>query len=197
MLSGMKKSLDEILAEVAAVNSEAQRLCEGLTEQQLGWRPAPNRWSIAETLAHLNLTTQIFLPSVDRAIEIARREKIEGEGSFSLGTLGSIYLWYTEPPPKIKLPAPKVIKPILQGPAIDALPQFLRSQQAALARVDAARGLDCEKVRFSSPLASIVKMNLISFFAVMTGHQRRHLVQMQTVRDRLNEMPHPLAAREG
>lgn len=173
----MRKSLDEIRAEIASVNAEAQRLCAGLAEEQLGWRPQPGKWSMAENLAHLNLTTQIFLPTVDRAIEYARRDGLLASGPFELGVLGRLFAWYVEPPPKIKGPAPKLIKPILQGPAADALPQFLRSQELAMKRVDAAEGLDCARVKFRSPLSGVVTMNLISFFAVMTGHQRRHLVQ--------------------
>lgn len=169
--------------EIAAINAEAARLCEGLGEQQLAWRPAPNQWSIAENLVHLNLTTQTFLPSVERAIGKAR--PTGATGPFELGLKGALFIWYTEPPPKFRVPAPKMIRPLLQGPANEALPQFLRSQEAALRKVDAARGLDCANVRFRSPLSSIVSMNLITFFAVLTGHQRRHLWQARNVREAL------------
>jgi hypothetical protein len=178
----MRKSLDEIRGEIAKVNTEAQRLCAGLTEEQFGWRPKPGKWSIAENLAHLNLTTQVFMPSVDRAIENARRDGLLASGPFELGVLGQLFVWYVEPPPKIKGPAPKLVKPVLQGSASDALPQFLRSQELAMKRVDAAEGLDCARVKFRSPLSGIVKMNLISFFAVMTGHQRRHLAQAEKIK---------------
>lgn len=178
----MRKSLDEIRGEIASVNAEAQRMCAGLTGEQLGWRPQAGKWSMAENLAHLNLTTQIFLPTLDRAIENARRNGLLASGPFELGLLGRLFVWYVEPPPKIKGPAPKLIKPILQGPAVDALPQFLRSQESAMKRVDAAEGLDCTRVKFRSPLSSLVKMNLISFFTVMTAHQRRHLVQAEKIR---------------
>ena len=177
----MRKSLDDIRDEIVQVNTAAQKLCAGLTEEQLAWRPQAGKWSIAENLVHLNLTTQIFLPSVDRAIETSQRET-SAHGPFELGVLGRLFVWYVEPPPKIKAPAPKPIKPILQGRALDALPQFLRSQKAAEERVDSAEGLDCSRIRFRSPLSGLVKMNLITFFAVMTGHQRRHLAQAEKIR---------------
>ena len=85
----MKKSLDEIRAEIKAADAEAQRLCEGLTEEQLSWRPQPGKWSIAENLAHLNVTTQTYVPSIQRSLQAAREHGITGSGSFDLGFTGS------------------------------------------------------------------------------------------------------------
>jgi hypothetical protein len=181
ILFPMRKSLDDIRDEIVQVNTAAQKLCAGLTEEQLAWRPQAGRWSIAENLVHLNLTTQIFLPSVDRTIETSDRNAYV-QGPFELGVLGRLFVWYVEPPPKVRAPAPKPITPILEGRAVDALPQFLRSQKAAVDRVDAAEGLDCSKIKFRYPLSGLVKMNLITFFAVMTGHQRRHLAQAEKIR---------------
>lgn len=181
----MRKSLDDIRNEITKVNAGAQTLCAGLAEHQLMWRPQPGKWSIAENLVHLNLTTQIFLPALDRAIEMGRTQNILGEGSFDLGVFGPLFVWYVEPPPKLKLPAPKVIRPVLQGPAANALPQFLRSQELAMQRIDLADGLDCARIAFRSPLSSLIKMNLISYFSVMTGHQRRHLAQAMRVKSEI------------
>ena len=99
--------------------------------------------------------------------------------------MGKLYVWYVEPPPKIKLPAPKVLRPLLAGPAADALPQFLQSQQWMMDRVTEANGLDLGKVSVASPLASFVKMNLLAIFSVFTGHERRHIVQASKVREKI------------
>jgi hypothetical protein len=44
-------------------------------------------------------------------------------------------------------------------------------------RLEAANGLDLGRVKFVSPLASVLKMNLLAPFAVIAAHQRRHLWQ--------------------
>ena len=176
----MKKSLDEVRAEFEAVNTGVQKVCEGLVEAQLSQRPAPNRWSMAEILVHLNLTTQSYLPMVDKAI--AGSDRSGARGPFELGRMGSFYAWYMEPPAKFRVPAPRMVRPLLQGPAGDALPQFLRSQAVLLQRLESAEGLDCSKVKLTSPFSSLLRMNLISFFAVTAAHQRRHLAQAEGVR---------------
>jgi hypothetical protein len=182
----VKKSLDEIRAEVAAVNSAAQKLCAGLTEEQLGWRPLPGKWSIAENLAHLNMTTQLYVPGIQRALERAREQGLKGSGGFDLGVLGHWFVVdYLEPPFRMKSKAPKSIRPLLQGPATDALPQFIRSQEMFLKQLDAAQGVDLGRAVFVSPFAGIFRMKLIAAFAAVPAHQRRHLWIAGKIRGKL------------
>ena len=183
----MKKSLDEIRSEIAAVDTEAKRLCEGLTEEQLSWRPQPGKWSIAENLAHLNVTTQTYVPGIRRSLETARAQGVTGSGAFDLGFTGKLFVNYLEPPFKMKTKAPKAIQPILQGPAKDALPQFLRGQEAFAKLVDSADGVDCGRVTFVSPFASILRMKLIAAFATVTAHDRRHLWIIRNIREQMKK----------
>jgi hypothetical protein len=183
----MKKSLDEIRAEIKAGDAEAQRLCEGLTEAQLAWRQQPGKWSIAENLAHLNMTTQTYVPGIQRCLQMARERGVTGSGAFDLGLTGKLFVQYLEPPFKVKTKAPKAIQPILQGPAKDALPQFLRGQEAFAKLVDSAEGVDCGRVVFVSPFASILRMKLIAAFASVTAHDRRHLWTIQRIREQMTK----------
>lgn len=182
----MKKSLDQIRAEVGAVNSDAQRLCEGLTEEQLRWRPAENKWSIAENLAHLNLTTQTSMPAIRKCLDEARRRGLEGSGSFDLGVIGSWFVSYLEPPYKMKSKAPKTIVPVLQGPASEALPQYLRCNDVFLKIVESAEGLDLGRAVFVSPYFSFLRMKAIAAIASKTAHDRRHLWSANKIREQLN-----------
>ena len=181
----LANELERIQQEIQSINTQAASLVAGLSEPELAWRPHPGAWSLAENLVHLHITTQTFLPTIDRAIEDAKHRDIRGQGPFSLGFMGKLYVWYVEPPAKIRLPAPKILRPLLTGPAGDALPQFLQSQQLMTDRVAEANGLDLGKVSVASPLASFVRMNLLAFFSVFTGHERRHIVQASKVREKI------------
>ncbi len=182
----MKKCLDEIRAEVAAVNEQAQKLCAGLTDEQLGWRPQPGKWSIAENLVHLNVTTQLYVPHIQKALRHAREKGLTGSGEFDLGVIGTWFVVdYLEPPFRMKSKAPKMIRPILQGSAADALPQFLRSQELFLKQVDAAEGLDLGRAVFVSPFSSLFRMKLIAAFATVTAHARRHLWIAGKIREKI------------
>ena len=177
--------LERIRHEISAITSEFNQLCAGLTEAQLAWRQDPSRWSIAENLVHLKVTADVFLPSLDQAMADARRRHLYADGPFSLGTMGRFYVWYVKPPVRIRLRAPKPLKPLLEGPATEALPQFLHSQELILQRVESANGLDLQGARWSNPLATFIRMNLLTIFSVCCGHERRHLWQAQNVRREL------------
>lgn len=181
----MKKTLNEIRAEIAAVDDEATRLCEGLTEEQLRWRPQPGKWSIAENIAHLNMTTQTYLPGIQRCLQTARERRMTGSGAFDLGFTGKLFVRYLEPPFRVKTKAPKAIRPVLQGPATEALPQFLRGQEVFRRVVDSAEGLDLGRVVFVSQFASILRMKLMAAFATVTAHDRRHLWIIQRIREQM------------
>ncbi|HEV2388188.1 MAG TPA: DinB family protein [Candidatus Acidoferrales bacterium] len=177
--------LERIRFELEAASAGARALCDGLGDQELGWRPEPGRRSIAENLIHLELTARTFLPVIDKAIERARAEKCCSPGPFRLGMMGRFYLWWAEPPPPFRVRAPKVLAPLFDGPASEALPRFLDSQSDLLRSIERANGLDLSGVRITSPLASFIKMSLLAVFAVSAGHERRHLWQAGNVRRQL------------
>jgi hypothetical protein len=168
--------------ELLSVNSEAAALCEGLSDEHLVRRPHPGEWSIAENFIHLRITTETFLPAVDDALTETRRRKRFGAGPFRLGWYGRLLVWYVEPPPAIRLRAPKTLRPALFGNPSQALDDFLRFQAVMLRRIESASGLDVTGLRFASPLASYVRMNLLEFFSVFNGHSRRHIWQAANVR---------------
>lgn len=167
--------------ELSAVNTEAIALCRGLSADQLAWRPHPAKWSIAENLIHLCTTTEVFLPAVDHAIVESRRRELLDEGPFRLGLYGRLLVWYVEPPPAIRLPAPRALRPRSLGSPEGVLENFLVWQTAMVRRMEDASGLNLTGLRFPSPLASYIRMNLLEFFSVFNGHSRRHLWQAANV----------------
>jgi len=162
-------------------------LCQGLSEDQLKWRPQAGKWAIAELLVHLNLTTQTYAPPIEAALRDARAKGATSQaGEFPLGFIGAQFAKSMEPR-RMKMRAPKMVQPLLQGPAVDALPQFLRSQELVLRMVDGSEGLDLGKVKFTSPYVSLLRLTVIAGFAVIAAHQRRHLWQAEQIANQLRE----------
>jgi hypothetical protein len=90
-------------------------------------------------------------------------------------------------PHRMKMRAPKMIRPLLQGPAIEALPQFLRSQDLVARTMDACQGLDLASVKFTSPFFKLLRLSVIAGFAVITAHERRHLWQAEQIASQLRK----------
>ncbi len=175
----------DLSASVDSIKTAAARLCDGLTEKQLSWRPLPGKWSIAQNLAHLRTTAEVFLPSVDAAIAKSRSLGLYSDGPFRLRLRGRLLVNQMESPAIIRLRAPRSIRPIvLASPQLE-LEQFLLAQDAMKQRMQAAEGLDLTVLRFPSPLTRVLRVNLLEFFSAFNAHARRHLRQANLVRQQL------------
>jgi hypothetical protein len=171
----------QIEAELFAGSARAEKLCSGLDESELAWRPSTRGWSVAECLEHLTVTTAVFLPGLDEAIERAQAKRQVSCGPYELGRWGRLLVWYVEPPPAIRLPAPRPLRPTLQGAVTEVLPRFLRSQNEILDRLPQLEGIDLARATYISPIARYIRMNLLAFLRVHTAHERRHLWQAERV----------------
>jgi hypothetical protein len=168
-----------------AVDLEAINLYAGLSEEQLSWSPRPGRWSIAQNLSHLRRTTEVFLPAVDATLEASRNRNLHSSGPFRLNIYGRLMVWRMESRPILKMRAPKAIRPRLLGSCAAELDHFLIAQAALRQRIEDAEGFHLTAIRFPSPLASCVRVNLLEFFSLCNAHSRRHLRQANRVRQAL------------
>jgi hypothetical protein len=175
--------------DLERLTADARALWESLSPDQQVVRVAPNSWSVAENLAHLTVTTQTFLPPVDAATRRSRERGATARGPFRLGLYGRALVRYVEPPPLVRLPAPKVLRPPSVTSPDGVLEGFVDGQRAIAARMANAQGLDLTAMRFGSPLASYVRMNLLEFFAVFNGHTWRHIWQAEGVARTLKGTP--------
>ena len=167
----------ELREATLAVDQEAINLCAGLTEDQLSWSPRPGRWSIAQNLSHLRRTTEVFLPAVDATLQASKTRKLQSPGPFTLNLYGRFMVWRMDSRPILKMRAPKTIRPRLLGSCAAELDHFLIAQAALRQRIDDAEGFHLTAIRFPSPLASCVRVNLLEFFCLCNAHSRRHLRQ--------------------
>jgi len=183
--SGQSIQRVELRVASMAIDRAAEQLCDGLTEQQLTWSPRPEKWSIVENLAHLRITTEVFLPRVDSVLAASRIQNLFSEGPFALSLYGRVIVSYLGPRPFIKLKAPSPIQPRLLASPVAELQGFLESQRQLRQRIETAAGIHLTALRFPSPMVSCLRVNLLEFFFAVNAHARRHLRQAGCVRKAL------------
>ena len=175
--------LNDVLEQTLAIEADVNRVLSALPVEALSTRPSPRSWSISEILVHLRLTADQCLPALDAGIRDARSHNLLSNGPFELGLKGRFFLWYVEPPPKIKLPAPKVLAELPAMSPEEAVAAYRQGHQLVMQRLEAANGLDLVRATFRSPFASFITMDLLTVFRVFTAHERRHLWQMHRTSD--------------
>lgn len=146
-------------------------------------RPEPERWSMAECVAHLNLTAHAFLPLLQAAIDEGRRRRDTATPRYRHDPIGWL-LWRTMGPPvRTRVRTKAAFIPESSVPLAELLSEFDRLQTAQVGSVEAAEGLPVQKLRIRSPFASRVTYNLYSALSILPRHQHRHLWQAERVRD--------------
>jgi hypothetical protein len=177
------EQLERIQTELAEARCRAHEIAVSL--ENVGWaaRPAPNQWSVAECLIHLNMTSRAFLPLIKDAIGSGRERKLFRSAPYRLDFLGWLLWWAAT----VRLPI-KTTEPFVpdRGQSKNAVLSDLDAlQDQLIGCLNEAEGLDLAKLRVVSPFDSRIKYNLYSCLRLIPAHQRQHLRQAEQVVSKL------------
>jgi hypothetical protein len=173
--------------QIQDARRRAQQVVNGLTAEQITRRPDPAKWSIAECLAHLNMTAGVVQAKVAEAIEQGKKNKVAGKGPFAPGLKGRLMIWLSEPPAKMRVRAPKYLAPPTQiGDPLQLLPEFMKVQDGWERLVQDSEGLDRGKIKVGQRF-TLFRSRLAATIPWMLAHQRRHLWQAENVRRKLQD----------
>ena len=173
--------LDTFRQQFEQLAQEAETIAGTLNDDQFNWRPPSGGWSVAQCIEHLNITARVYLPALDEGIAEAIRRGLYGEGPFRYNWFGRMFVKAVEPPPRFRAQTAKVFMPALSRPRQETLAAFRAYQVQFIDRLRQANGLDLSRARVKSPATNLIRVPLGSAFALMVGHERRHLWQARNV----------------
>jgi DinB superfamily len=173
--------LDELRVQFEQVSTDADALVDPLRDEQFHWRPAPDVWSIAECLDHLNATARVYLPKLDEGISEAIRRGGYGSGPFRYSWIGRIFVRTAEPPSRVRMKAPEMFRPIPGRPRHEVMATLREYRVQFIDRLNGANGLDLARARVTSPLSKWLGFSLFAGFALIAAHERRHLWQARKI----------------
>jgi hypothetical protein len=173
--------IEALKLQFEAIATDGDALVAPLRDDQFDWRPAPEAWSIAECFDHLNVTARMYLPKLDEGISEAIRRGMFAEGPFRPSLLGRFWVWTLEPPPKMRVTAPRIFHPASGRPRHEVMAALRAYQVQFIDRLRQANGLDLAQARVASPASDWIRLPLGAAFRVMAAHERRHLWQARRI----------------
>ena len=177
----MHPQLQVIADEFRAAGDRLRSLRSAVPEQWWTRRADPERWSVAECVAHLNLTASAYLPLLDDAIERARALGVPAARAYRRDPVGWM-LWRTMGPPvRVKTKTIAEFVPTNVRSVAGLVQEFEQLQAEQMKRLEQADRLPLNEVRVVSPFSSKVKYNLYSCFSILPRHEHRHLWQAEQV----------------
>jgi hypothetical protein len=178
----MNAQLSDIIDDFEAARQRLHRLAHDVPADAWAVRADPGRWSVAECVEHLNLTSRAYLPLLEDALARARRRDEPAPARFRRDLIGWL-LWKTmSPPVRHRVRTTAAFVPAADRPATEIVAEFERLQDAQVRLVKEADGLPIHRVRIASPFSERVRYNVYSAFTILPAHQHRHLWQAEQIR---------------
>ena len=171
--------LEEVESELSEATSRAWQLVRSTDGRLFTVRPTPRDWSAAECLAHLSLSSEQFLPVLQKAIEEARQKGWTSTKKPAMDVVGRALRWFLEPPIRKRVKTAGRFVPRSARAKAEAFGEFAALQSKLVDTLHAAEGLDVRKIKVTSPFDRRVKYNIYSAFRILVAHQRRHLWQAE------------------
>jgi DinB family protein len=161
------------LQNLAESRERLLRMANGLSREQLHFRTAPDRWSVAECLEHIVTVEKRLLERIqttlEKAPDPARRSALEGrDDALVTGTVAR----------ELRFQAPEVLAPTGRVPDEQLLPEFeaarRRSQEFA-----ASTQADLRSRVFKHP--ALGDLDLYQWLLMIAAHCDRHRAQSEEV----------------
>lgn len=163
--------------ELEAATARARRLIEGHDPAALRRIPGAGGWSALQCIAHLNLTTENYLPLLARALGDA--PPASGTRRVGSGLMPRLLLWSLEPPYRLRFKTQPAFEPSLEDDPNAVLASFERLQGELLLTLGRFDGRALDRAPIASPFNGRLKYNALAALRILAAHERRHLWQAE------------------
>ncbi|HEX6532978.1 MAG TPA: DinB family protein [Gemmatimonadaceae bacterium] len=173
--------LERLRARLDENDAATTALTTGLTPAQLLWRPAPDRWGIADCFEHLIATGAAYLPRVSAALAASPAHATpDAEREYRPTWFGRMFVRASAPGGRpIRTRGPFIPPPA----AADAPARFLAQQATLRELLASAAGHDLRAIRIRSPLSRLLTLRLGECLELLVVHEQRHIQQAERVRE--------------
>jgi hypothetical protein len=175
----MHPQLQEIAGQFTAARERVHRLASTVPADGWARRPAPDSWSPAECVAHLNLTSRVFIPQLRDALREARGLGGAAPKRYPLGVIGWLLWRMTGEGARGKVKTAAQFVPGATASPTELVAEFDALQDEQMEIVRGAEGLPIHRIRVTSPFNARVKYNAFAALSILPGHQHRHLAQAE------------------
>jgi DinB superfamily len=184
-MTSLSSSLASLRDELEGTTARLHALVDTMDDAVWRTRPGEKRWSVAECIEHLNITSRAYFPLLKNALRDGRARGLTNPSSSNrLDVFGWLLAKSLGPPVKERrrLRTPEAFVPHSIEPKAKVVGEYEEMQHALIALLVDAEGLAISKIKVASPFAKI-HYSVYSAFRIIATHQRRHLWQAERARE--------------
>ncbi|MBO3272888.1 DinB family protein [Hymenobacter sp. NBH84] len=174
--------LDQLTADLRALQDTVAQDFRPLTDDQLNRRPGPGKWSVGQCLEHLNIIGGLYLPVIAHKLQQAQTRTSRPADTVKRGLVGRRL---TE---AMRVPASeKATKtPQQYAPSGSRLPRtvievFNRQADELLTLLQQAREVNINSIRIPNVVIPLLRLRLTDQLELLVVHAQRHIAQAERV----------------
>jgi hypothetical protein len=171
---------------LSSTNSNIERIkgvFASLSVSKFNWKPAPEKWSVGECIDHLVVTNDLYLTRIKKLLNICHSNS-ENDFPYSQSFMGKMISKAVDPANVKKAKTFNLFYPgkrVIQKSVID---EYIKSSKKFIEQVSKIHHLDLKKIKLSSPVNFLIRLNLGDPLIIIPKHDERYLNQAE----RLMEM---------
>jgi hypothetical protein len=183
----MQRQLADIVKGFESAQSRLEKLADNIPDAAWEERTEPDKWSVAECVAHLNLTSEAYIPRLETALSEARALGKPNSRTYSRDLAGLFFGLVVGPLPmlgKMRIGKVKTIPKFVPSgshPKGETLATFKRDHDRLIELVREGDGLPLGQTKIKSPFGEKISYNCYSALVILHRHDQRHIDQAQLV----------------
>lgn len=151
-----------------------------LNDAQLNWKPSPERWSINQCLAHINLFNHYYTHEIKRVTNGAGK-KSDNSGEYQRTGVGGFLIRSLVDPKAKKFKTAKNFNPPSSLDSKKVMKDFMDFQKQWEDEMDKIQEYDIVKNRVHSPFFRLITYRIGNAIELNNIHTKRHLNQAKNV----------------
>lgn len=173
-------SIAEIYDALEETRARLSSAVEGLSAEQETFKPAPDRWSIAELVEHIAASERQLAGLFEKMLVRAEKDgRTREEGA----AFSPVSLARFAEQSRAKFDAPEIIRPAGDVPVSASLARLNESSAAIRGMRARFEHLDCRALRFPHP--AFGPLDLYEWLAFVAAHESRHTSQIEKLKEEL------------
>ncbi|MCI0450734.1 MAG: DinB family protein [Chlorobi bacterium] len=152
-----------------------------LSESQLNWKPAPDRWGVGECLEHLIKGNRLYFIQFEKIAKGEHKNSIWQSVSPFSGFFGNFLVKAVSPDNVKKVKAAAVFKPSRSLIPLSIVSEFSKTNDELSSFIKKFEGIDIKKIKITSPVAGFITYSLENTLKLLTIHEQRHINQAKRV----------------
>lgn len=183
----MHPQIQTILDDLAAARGRFQQLAAVTPDERWAKRADAARWSVAECIAHLNLSARALQPLLESASAAARALGVPASARYRRSVLGAVLSAVMGPVRRVgrlrvgAIATPPPFVPTGDHPRAEVSAEFLKHLDAHETALRAADWLPLDRIQIESPFVKRARYDAYSAWLILVRHAHRHLAQAEHV----------------